>query len=254
MQKKYFSILSLVLVLSLTISTNAATIINKDDASAFSKKSKYSTILDNEEQAGASLSQDAFSQLSENQKNSSDDSIVTGGNAAERNTSNTGTTNNSGKPKKGAGYVDDSVEVRFSVPKGTKSGNSYSNSWSNYSVSFTDTVYNANEYYDFSSDGVQFDFAVYFRDYSRIAVYYSRLSRDLNTIAEKFAPGETPNDQVIAGEVYKHVTYKEPYPYGTLIYDYYLRNIDNKLMVIECFHEKEGEIAPNYISRFTKKS
>lgn len=254
MKKKYFSILSLVLVLSLTISTNAATIINKDDASAFSKKSKYSTILDNEEQAGASLSQDAFSQLSENQKNSSDDSIVTGGNAAERNTSNTGTTNNSGKPKKGAGYVDDSVEVRFSVPKGTKSGNSYSNSWSNYSVSFTDTVYNANEYYDFSSDGVQFDFAVYFRDYSRIAVYYSRLSRDLNTIAEKFAPGETPNDQVIAGEVYKHVTYKEPYPYGTLIYDYYLRNVDNKLMVIECFHEKEGEIAPNYISRFTKKS
>lgn len=254
MQKKYFSILSLVLVLSLTISTNAATIINKDDASAFSKKSKYSTILDNEEQAGASLSQDAFSQLSENQKNSSDDSIVTGGNAAERNTSNTGTANNSGKPKKGAGYVDDSVEVRFSVPKGTKSGNTYSNSWSNYSVSFTDTVYNANEYYDFSSDGVQFDFAVYFRDYSRIAVYYSRLSRDLNTIAEKFAPGETPNDQVIAGEVYKHVTYKEPYPYGTLIYDYYLRNVDNKLMVIECFHEKEGEIAPNYISRFTKKS
>ncbi len=254
MQKKYFSILSLVLVLSLTISTNAATIINKDDASAFSKKSKYSTILDNEEQAGASLSQDAFSQLSENQKNSSDDSIVTGGNAAERNTSNTGTTNNSGKPKKGAGYVDDSVEVRFSVPKGTKSGNNYSNSWSNYSVSFTDTVYNANEYYDFSSDGVQFDFAVYFRDYSRIAVYYSRLSRDINTIAQKFAPGETPNDQVIAGEVYKHVTYKEPYPYGTLIYDYYLRNVDNKLMVIECFHEKEGEIAPNYISRFTKKS
>lgn len=254
MQKKYFSILSVVLVLSLTISTNAATIINKDDASAFSKKSKYSTILDNEEQSGTSLSQDAFSQLSENQKNSSDDSIVTGGNAAERNTSNTGTTNNSGKPKKGAGYVDDSVEVRFSVPKGTKSGNNYSNSWSNYSVSFTDTVYNANEYYDFSSDGVQFDFAVYFRDYSRIAVYYSRLSRDLNTIAEKFAPGETPNDQVIAGEVYKHVTYKEPYPYGTLIYDYYLRNVDNKLMVIECFHEKEGEIAPNYISRFTKKS
>lgn len=254
MQKKYFSILSLVLVLSLTISTNAATIINKDDASAFSKKSKYSTILDNEEQAGASLSQDAFSQLSENQKNSSDDSIVTGGNAAERNTSNTGTTNNSGKHKKGAGYVDDSVEVRFSVPKGTKSGNSYSNSWSNYSISFTDTVYNANEYYDFSSEGVQFDFAVYFRDYSRIAVYYSRLSRDLNTIAAKFAPGETPNDQVIAGEVYKHVTYKEPYPYGTLIYDYYLRNVDNKLMVIECFHEKEGEIAPNYISRFTKKS
>jgi len=254
MQKKYFSILSFVLVLSLTISTNAATIINKDDASAFSKKSKYSTILDNEEQAGASLSQDAFSQLSENQKNSSDDSIVTSGNAAERNTSNAGTTNNTGKPKKGAGYVDDSVEVRFSVPKGTKSGNTYSNSWSNYSVSFTDTVYNANEYYDFSSDGVQFDFAVYFRDYSRIAVYYSRLSRDLNTIAEKFAPGETPNDQVIAGEVYKHVTYKEPYPYGTLIYDYYLRNVDNKLMVIECFHEKEGEIAPNYISRFTKKS
>lgn len=254
MQKKYFSILSVVLVLSLTVSTNAATIINKDDASAFSKKSKYSTILDNEEQSGTSLSQDAFSQLSENQKKSSDDSIVTGGNAAEKNTSNTGTTNNSGKPKKGAGYVDDSVEVRFSVPKGTKSGNNYSNSWSNYSVSFTDTVYNANEYYDFSSDGVQFDFAVYFRDYSRIAVYYSRLSRDLNTIAEKFAPGETPNDQVIAGEVYKHVTYKEPYPYGTLIYDYYLRNVDNKLMVIECFHEKEGEIAPNYISRFTKKS
>lgn len=254
MQKKYLSILSIILVLSLAFSTNAATIINKDDASAFSKKSKYSTILDEENQAGASISQDAFSQLSENQKKSSDEAIVTGGNAAERNASNTGTTNNGSKPKKGAGYVDDSVEVRFSVPKGTKSGNNYSNSWSNYSVSFTDTVYNANEYYDFSSDGVQFDFAVYFRDYSRIAVYYSRLSRDLNTIAEKFAPGETPNDQVIAGEVYKHVTYKEPYPYGTLIYDYYLRNIDNKLMVIECFHEKENEIAPTYISKFTKKS
>ena len=115
-------------------------------------------------------------------------------------------------------------------------------------------IYKVTEYYDFSSDGIQFDFAVYFRDYSRIAVYYSTLSRDLNTIASKFAPGETPNDQVIAGEVYKHVTYKEPYPYGTLIYDYYLRNVDNKLMVIECFHEKEGEIAPNYISKFTKKS
>ena len=251
MYKNSLKIMLVVFSLLFATTANAATIINKDDASAFSKKSKYSVIVDDESDGTSGNSQEAFSKLSE-EKTYNAESYTTG--QGSSGSSNTNKTVSSGKPKKGAGYVDDSVEARFSVPKGTKSGNAYSNSWSNYSVSFSDTVYNANEYYDFSSDGIQFDFAVYFKDYSRIAVYYSRLSRDLNTIAQKYAPGETPNDQVIAGEVYKHVTYKEPYPYGTLIYDYYLRNVDNNLMVIECFHEKEGEIAPNYISKFTKKS
>ena len=142
--------------------------------------------------------------------------------------------------------------VNFTVPKAKKDGDKYTNTWSNYSISFEDKNYVANDYYDFNSEGVQYDFGIYFKDFSRLAVYYSTLSRDLNQIAKKFSPKGRINEVVVGGEVYKHVTLDEKYPYGVLIYDYYLRNVDNKLMVIECFHEKSDDVAPTYISKFVK--
>ena len=70
--------------------------------------------------------------------------------------------------------------VNFTVPKAKKDGDKYTNTWSNYSISFEDKNYVANDYYDFNSEGVQYDFGIYFKDFSRLAVYYSTLSRDLN--------------------------------------------------------------------------
>lgn len=253
MKKLTSSIVIIFVMLLFTQNIFAAIIIDKNDASQYSKKSPYSTIIDENKQNDAEI---VYQRLGEEHTSNNNQSTSS---SNENNNSNSTTnsnkaTSNSNKTKKGAGFVDNSVEARFSVPKGIKTGNNYSNSWSNYSITFNDTTYNANEYYDFSSEGIQFDFAVYFKDYSRIAVYYSTLSRDLNTIASKFAPGKTPNDQVIAGEIYKHVTYEEPYPYGKLYYDYYLRNVDNKLMVIEIFHEKDNDTALKYLSQFSKKS
>lgn len=237
-QKLY--LLYLILVVLFTNNVFSA-IIDKDDAASYSKKSKYSTIID--------------SDANTNNENSIDNNYKILGDVTNKTSNNRQKDNNTTKkPKKGAGYVDDSVETKFSVPKGVKVGNNYSNSWSNYIITFNDTTYNGNDYYDFSSDGIQFDFALYFKDYSRIAVYYSTLLRELNTIVTKFAPGKSPNDQVVAGEIYKHAQYSEPYPYGTLYYDYYLRNVDNKLMVIEVFHEKDTDIALKYLDKFSKKN
>lgn len=146
---------------------------------------------------------------------------------------------------------DDAIN-KFTAVTAQKSGNTYTNNWSNYKLTIKDQFYNANDIYDFNADGIKYDFGIYFNDYSRIAVYYSRLSRDLNVVAANFAPGKVPDDVVIAGEVYKHVDLDVPYPYGIEKYNYYFRNIDGKLMVIETFHEDNYDISRKYIDMFEK--
>ena len=191
-----------------TFNSFSAKIINKEDASLFSKASKYSTSIDK--------------------------------NLIEAQTL-------------GKTITNEDIE-RFSVPKVKTDGNKYTNQWSNYSISFDDKIVVAHDYYDFNTEGIQYDFGVSFKDYSRLAVYYSTLSRPIEQIAKKFAPKSRINNVVVGGEVYKHVQLDEQYPYGILKYDYYLRNVDNKLMVIECFHEKDSDVAPTYISKFVKNS
>lgn len=141
---------------------------------------------------------------------------------------------------------DDAIN-KFTAVTASKSGNTYTNTWSNYKVSLTDQYYNANDIYDFNADGIKYDFGVYFTDYSRLAIYYSRLSRDLNIVCANFAPKAIPDDVEIAGAYYKHVSLDVPYPYGVEKYNYYLRNIDGKLMVIETFHEDNYDISRKYI-------
>lgn len=148
---------------------------------------------------------------------------------------------------------DDAIN-KFSVTTATKNGNTYTNTWSNYTITFEDNFNTANEFYDFYADGIKYDFGIYFSDYSRIAVYYTRLAKDINVVAANFAPGKTPVDEVVAGEVYKHVSLEVPYPFGVEKYDYYLRNIDGKLMVIEVFYEKDDDKSKQYIEEFTKVS
>lgn len=144
---------------------------------------------------------------------------------------------------------DDAIN-RFTAITATKSGNTYTNTWSNYTIEFDDTFYNANDMYDFNADGIKYDFGIYFNDYSRIAVYYTRLSRDLNVVAANFAPGQPVDDVEIAGEIYKHVSQDVEYPYGIEKYNYYLRVIDGKLMVIETYHEDKYQISRKYIDAF----
>ena len=144
---------------------------------------------------------------------------------------------------------DDAIN-RFTAITATKSGNKYTNTWSNYTIEFDDTFYNANDMYDFNADGIKYDFGIYFNDYSRIAVYYTRLSRDLNVVAANFAPGQPVDDVEIAGEIYKHVSQDVQYPYGIEKYNYYLRVIDGKLMVIETYHEDKYQISRKYIDAF----
>lgn len=144
---------------------------------------------------------------------------------------------------------DDALD-RFYAVVATRNGNTYTNQWSNYSLEFEDQFFNANDIYDFNAEGMKFDFGVYFADYSRIAVYYTRLSRDLNVVASKFAPGQPIDDVVIAGQVYKHVALDVTYPYGVEKYNYYLRIIDGKLMVIETYHEDGYDTSRKYIDMF----
>lgn len=139
---------------------------------------------------------------------------------------------------------------RFTAITATKNGTTYTNTWSNYKITFEDQYYNANDIYDFNGDGIKYDFGIYFSDFSRIAVYYTRLSRDLSVVAANFAPGQPVDDVEIAGQIYKHVTLDVPYPYGIEIYNYYFRVIDGKLMVIETFHEEDYDKCRRYIDEF----
>ncbi|MBO6118867.1 MAG: hypothetical protein J6P02_00140 [Lachnospiraceae bacterium] len=139
---------------------------------------------------------------------------------------------------------------RFTAITATKTGNKYTNTWSNYTIELEDQYYNANEIYDFNAEGIKYDFGVYFNDYSRLAVYYTRLSRDLNVVAANFAPGQPVDDVEIAGQIYKHVALDVKYPYGVEKYNYYLRVIDGKLMVIETYHEDGYDKCRDYIEKF----
>ena len=142
---------------------------------------------------------------------------------------------------------------KFTAVTATKNGTTYTNTWSNYKITFDDQYYNANDIYDFNGDGIKYDFGIYFQDYSRIAVYYTRLSRDLSVVAANFAPGQPVDDVEIAGQIYKHVTLDVPYPYGIEIYNYYFRVIDGKLMVIETYHEEDYDKCRKYIDEFEVK-
>ncbi len=146
----------------------------------------------------------------------------------------------------------DEATNRFTAVTAKKEGETYINPWSNYKITFENQTHSANDSYDFSAEGVKYDFAVYFDDYSRLAVYYTRLSRDLNVICANFSPKAVPDDVEIAGATYKHVSLDVPYPYGVEKYNYYFRNVDGKLMVIETYHEDNYDICRKYIDKFVK--
>lgn len=154
-----------------------------------------------------------------------------------------------GEDDTGIRQSDDALN-KFTAVTAIKNGTTYTNTWSNYKITFDDQYYNANDIYDFNGDGIKYDFGIYFQDYSRIAVYYTRLSRDLSVVAANFAPGQPVDDVEIAGQIYKHVTLDVPYPYGIEIYNYYFRVIDGKLMVIETYHEEDYDKCRKYIDEF----
>ena len=139
---------------------------------------------------------------------------------------------------------------RFTAVTAKKNGRTYTNTWSDYTLTIDDEFANANDIYDFNGDGIKYDFGIYFQDYSRLAVYYTRLSSDLNLVASRFAEGGTVDDVDIGGHIYKHVVKDVPYPYGVETYNYYLREIDQKLMVIETFHEDKWDKCRKYIDEF----
>ena len=209
MRKKFLAITIFMSLIINIVPTFSATVIKKEDAALFSKKSIYSDI-DVIEQA---VTKDAGE-----------------GDVRQR----------------------DDVIDKFTATTATKSGNTYTNIWSNYTLTVDDQYYNANEIYDFYADGIKYDFGVYFKDYSRIAVYYTRLSKDLNVVAANFAPGQPVTDVVIAEQTFKHVSQDVEYPYGVEKYDYYLRNVDGKLMVIELYWEEGHDICKDYIEKFEK--
>lgn len=212
MKKSIVVCLTLTLVFSNIFSAFSATVIKKEDAALFSKKSIYSDI---DVYEGGKLPE------------STDD----GGNGMRQS---------------------DEALNKFSVVTATVDGDTYTNIWSNYKVTISEPHLTANEVYDFYADGMKFDFGLYFRDYSRIAVYYTRLSKDLNVVAANFAPGAPVSDVVVGGEFYKHVSLDVPYPYGVEKYEYYLRNVDGKLMVIELFYEDGKETSRQFIEKFEK--
>lgn len=223
MRNKLLVLLTIYIML-LSFNSFSATVIKKEDAAMYSKKSDYASIID---------------------QNSVEQQINQGTVTIESIKQD---------PSSNLTISEDDID-RFKAVKATKSGNKYTNTWSNYNITLEDKNSYAAEFYDFSDPTTVFDFGVYFGDYSRLAVYYSNLSRTLEEVANIFAPGTTPNDVVIAGSKYKHVKKEVSFPFGVDYYNYYLRDIDGKLMVIECFSENdEHGIASKYIDRFVKNS
>lgn len=220
MKNKIFLIITLSFVLMINTNIFAAKVLgSKEEADALSQKSFYSSVLD-ENSLSYQLAEGTITSvenITQEQKN------------------------------------DDAAD-RFTAQKAVKSGNKYTNSWSNYNITFENKTNYANDYYDFNDNGTVYDFGLFFNDYSRLAVYYSRLSRDLNTVAKAYAPTSEINDVVIAGQTFKHVLNDVKFPFGVEHYDYYLREIDGKLMVIECFYDRDDAIAPTYIDKFTKNT
>ena len=220
MKNKLFLIGTLSFIIILNTNIFAAKVLgSKEEADALSQKSYYSSVLD-EDSLTYQIAEGKITSvenITQEQKN------------------------------------DDAAD-RFTAQKAVKSGNKYTNSWSNYNITFENKTNYANDYYDFNDSGTVYDFGLFFNDYSRLAVYYSRLSRDLNTVAHAYAPDSEVNDVVIAGHTFKHVLNDVKFPFGVEHYDYYLREIDGKLMVIECFYDRDDAIAPTYIDKFTKNT
>lgn len=211
MKKKIIFLILVCLVFNI-VPAFAATVIKKEDAALFSKKSIYSDI-----------------------------------DVKEQIVSKDGGDNDSSYDSR----RDDAAD-RFTAVTASKVGNTYTNTWSDYTVTFDDPFLSANDVYDFYAEGVKFDFGIYFKDYSRVAIYYSRLSKDLNVVAANFAPGNPVTDVIIGEYPYKHVSEDVQYPYGIEKYDYYLRDVDGKLMIIELYWEDKHDICKKYIEKFAK--
>lgn len=209
MKKNLFISSLLLATLLISNCVSAATVINKDDAALFSKKSIYSEVGVKEEIL-----------------DKSDDDT-------------------------GLRQSDDAIN-KFNAVIATKTGDTYTNKWSNYTIDIVDGYAKATDMYDFNADGIKYDFGIYFSDWSRLAVYYTRLAKDISVVCANFAPGKVPDEVIIADVPYKHVRQEVEYPYGVELYDYYLRAIDGKLMVIETFTEEGKDISQGYIERFEK--
>ena len=221
MKKGIWSTFIAILIIVNSTNVFSASVINKEDAAQYSKKNPYAEI-----NVGIP-------------ENSNDSSYSSGSNQYI------------GGSIKDAAIEDN--ENRFNATTATKQGNKYTNAWSNYSLVIEDNFSTAADYYDFAAEGIKYDFAVAFNDYSRLAIYYSVLSRDINEVARIYSESSgIVTDEVVAGEMFKHAHKEVKYPYGVEKYDYYLRNVDGKLMVIECFYENANEAAPYYIKQIAK--
>ena len=222
MKKSIMSALLAIMVVANSMNAFSASVINKEDAAQYSKKNPYAEI-----------------NVGVPENSNSDNSYSTGANQYI-----------GGSIKDAA--IEDS-ENKFNATTAVKQGNKYTNAWSNYSLVIEDTFSTAADYYDFAAEGIKYDFAVAFNDYSRLAIYYSVLSRDINEVARIYSESSgIVTDEVVGGEMFKHAHREVSYPYGVEKYDYYLRNVDGKLMVIECFYENANESAPYYIKQISK--
>ncbi|MDO5564498.1 MAG: hypothetical protein Q4F88_04645 [Eubacteriales bacterium] len=133
---------------------------------------------------------------------------------------------------------------KFTATTATKSGDTYKNAWSNYYITCVGGR-QAYDYYDFSDADSKYDFGLEFSDGSRLAIYYTTLSRDLQTVATSFAEGKgVITDRVLGGLPYKHIALVEPNPYGVDIHEFYLRDLGGKLMVVDCFYTNATDLSP----------
>ena len=167
------------------MSAFSATVINKEDAAQYSKKNPYAEI-----------------NVGVTENNKTDDSSYS-----------TGANQYFGGSIRDAATED--AENKFTATTAVKQGNKYTNAWSNYTLTIEDNFSTAADYYDFAAEGIKYDFAVAFNDYSRLAIYYSILSRDINDVARIYSESTgIVTDEVVAGEVFKHAHKEVKYPYG----------------------------------------
>lgn len=146
-----------------------------------------------------------------------------------------------GKQITGLSELGMAPEVRFTCPTATKNGNTYTNKWSNYFITCTGGR-SGFDYFDTADKDSKYDLALVFPDGSRLAIYYTTLSRDIGVIANNFAKSTgsgngTVEDKVFAGNVFKHILVSEPDPDGMNYHEYFIRQVEaDKLMVVDAYY------------------
>lgn len=139
-------------------------------------------------------------------------------------------------------------EVKFNCTTATKNGSTYTNKWSNYFITCNGGR-SGFDYFDTTDKDSKYDFALVFPDGSRLAIYYTTLSRDIGVVANNFAKSTgsgngTVEDKVFAGTVFKHILVSEPDPDGMNYHEYFIRQVDaDKLMVVDTYYAQITDAA-----------